>query len=513
MMLFSLWAQPVYSYEIYSLVKKDCSVHSGFVVHLEESQIHLLNLSGKREILNTIEINSILVYNVVSDPIVNLDINENINFLRRVTVGDDPEVSFLAWPIRFMDSLVMFYDEEGKTHVFEMDTIHKLRFVNKEDGQVESKPKLHLKAISPNLELERATIACPAVAQVSPQKLPAIRPTRVLSDQIKIQQLIQDLEANFRELESFQERTFLYAKPYLYDKDDRFGFNYFPNRHERAADLPIYMQWTTGNPYRFQSSNVIGSAVNEFGPNVEPYAQIRSELKAHIFHALFVGNLSGLSEGSSLFATQGFDSNSVVKDWGQTESQLGLNYMALIGGDYGPYSVSLGSFFPSIGIRSGKTYREILSTRISYALRLMRTTKSWRIRAVGSLFHFDSHSPSESEIRTDSLTSYTNYLTQFDFKGSFLRAGVDYQYKSLKASADYTISEGDYSELGPSGSLSHWFGKSAISLSLKNEFESTVALGGLLNINNLKTRTKLSGTSADDSSSDVRFGGTLEFLF
>ena len=321
---------------------------------------------------------------------------------------------------------------------------------------------------------------------------------------------MQDLEANFRDLESFQERTYLYAKPYLYDRDNRFGFIYYPNRLERTADLPIFIQWTTGSPYRFQSSTVIGTATNEFSPNAEPFAQIRSDLKAHVFHALFVGNLVALSEGSSLYASHGFDSDSVVKDWGATESQIGLNYMALIGGDYGPFSLSMGSFFPSVGIRSGFVYREILSSHISYALRAMMTTKSWRVRAIGSMFSFDSNSPSENELR---ISNSSQYPTQFNFKGKFFRGGIDYQYKSLKASADYVLNVGDYSEVGPDGSFTHSFNNNTISLALKNEFESTVALGAVININGLKTHSTLSPPSVDTNITDVRYGGMLEFLF
>ena len=138
------------------------------------------------------------------------------------------------------------------------------------------------------------------------------------------------------------------------------------------------------------------------------------------------------------------------------------------------------------------------------------TTKSWRVRAIGSMFSFDSNSPSENELR---ISNSSQYPTQFNFKGKFFRGGIDYQYKSLKASADYVLNVGDYSEVGPDGSFTHSFNNNTISLALKNEFESTVALGAVININGLKTHSTLSPPSVDTNITDVRYGGMLEFLF
>ncbi len=111
------------------------------------------------------------------------------------------------------------------------------------------------------------------------------------------------------------------------------------------------------------------------------------------------------------------------------------------------------------------------------------------------------------------MLSYLKYPSSFSFTGSFLRGGIDYEYKTLKASADFIYNKGDYSENGDTGILRHGVEDRTLSFSLTNDFESTVALMLLININNRKTLSNLEPTATENSISDIKYGGSLEFLF
>ena len=491
-----------FAFEAYTFVDEKCESHSGFVTNVDEGVLDLLALDGSSVALDVSTIKSILIFNFVSNPIAKIRLEApSVRDLREVTVKEGEP--FLGWPVRFMDSLVTIYDLRGKIHVYELESILKVRPAKNVGSETATES-----SVTPTLDLTAAGQSCPKF--LTDRGSNATRPTRVLTDEIKVRQFIEDFGRGFRALESFEERTYLYAKPFLYDPDDRFGFSYFPGGHERTPDIPIYFQWSTGKPYRFQSFTVLGVAVNEFSPNSEPFVQIRSDLKAHVFHALFTGNLANMSVGSSVYTTLGLFRAETYKDYGDIESLVSFNYMALLGGDYGPYSVSVGSFFPVVGMRNDIHPRELLSSSLSYAARFMYTKKTFRFRVIGAPIHFDSSSPTQDDM---TVQYYEPLPSSFTFSGAFFRVGVDYDFEGFGASVDYLLNRGDYNEvqMGTAGTYS--FSKNVVSLRLRQVFERTVALTALVNLTRGDDSSNLGGTPRTLSTSDTKYGGGLEFFF
>ena len=512
-LILGLSSTSAMAYETYALIDNQCQSHAGFIINVDDGRVRLLNLDGHYEEVMSIDVKTILVYNLVSNPLASIHLDPRLNAeLRDVTFGEGANDHFRGWPIRFIDSLVMFYDEQGKTHVYELDSLRQIRPVTTE-GERELKTST---SVSQELDLQLSSWKCSHVKDVaSPGGGALVRPTRILADEIKVQQFLQDYANGYLNFDSFQERTYLYARPYLYDKEDGLGFIYMPNGMERNGNIPAFLKISTGTPYRFQSFDVVGQDMNEFSPTGEPFPQIRSDLKAHLFHALLVGNLASLSEGAPIFTSttglNGIDVPSTYSQYGGAESQVGLNYMTLVGADWESYSISFGSFFPSIGLRSQNTYREILSNRVAYAFRLMMTTENWRFRVIGAPIHSDGHMPDNTQLVVDYNSTAT--VSDFSFNGSFIRAGVDYRYKAFRFSGDALWNRGDYSETNTNGPTQQTFDNRTVSLVVKDNLESTVSMTLILNFDMFKTWSSLTGTANASDFTGLKYGGALEFLF
>jgi hypothetical protein len=508
-LIFFLSSRWAWAYEAYALIDNHCQSHAGFIINVDDGLVRLLNLDGRYEEVASNDVKTILVYNLVSNPISSIHLEPRLEGeLRDITFGEGPNDHFRGWPIRFIDSLIMFYDEQGKTHVYELDSLRQIRPVTSQgerDLQTSS-------SVSQELDLQLSSWKCTHVKDAAGAGDRAlVRPTRVLADEIKVQQFLQDYANGYLNFDSFQERTYLYARPYLYDREDGLGFIYMPNGMERNGNVPVFLKLSTGTPYRFQSFDVVGQDMNEFSPTGEPFPQIRSDLKAHLFHALLVGNLVSLAEGAPVFTgtSTGIDSSSTYSQYGGAESQVGLNYMTLVGADWESYSVSFGSFFPSVGLRSQNTYREILSNRVAYALRLMMTTESWRFRVIGAPLHSDGHLPDGTQLVVDQNST----VSDFSFNGSFVRAGADYRYKAFRFSGDVLWNRGDYSETNNGTPAQQTFDNRTLSLVIKDNLESTVSLTLIVNFDMFKTWSSLTGAANESDFTGLKYGGALEFLF
>ena len=135
----------------------------------------------------------------------------------------------------------------------------------------------------------------------------SLRPTRVIGDRIKVGEHLAKLAELFREVDGFEERTRVYARPFLFDRTMRLGLSYF---RRGGNALPLYFRWASGRPYRFQSLTAIGRIQNPSLPSAAPSFSVRSDLKSHFFHAFFAGHLPSLAAGSHSISSPGMHGDS-----------------------------------------------------------------------------------------------------------------------------------------------------------------------------------------------------------
>lgn len=480
------------------------------VIYVSEETVETLGLNGQFTSFPIEDIDSVYVFNIIENPFAQFDIDPRaLKRLKAIYLDDSTQPQTIAFPVRFIEDLVLFYSIDGKSPVHRLEDIFKLR------PAPASALGIHRTANSrnPGFEFTDQAAHC-ASPPPSPQ---AIKPTRVLADKISIAEFFGSFEQGYEAIDSFQERTYLYAKPFLYEPKTRLGLSFKGSGEEPAINLPLYFQWATGTPYRFQSFNVVGSKAHEFTPNTEPFFGVRTDVKSHAFHALFIGNAAGLSAGTGVF----LGSNSVLDMKGQVTVQPTFNYMALMGADYGPYSVSGGFYFPTFGIKVRDEYREILGSSASYALRTMYTRRDFRLRALGSLTSYSQGRPTKKDLlaRTGNSGSAES-VNSYRFNALFLRAGVDYDLsKQLRLSLDGVYVGGDYKEsrtyLNPNGTFGSdiRFKKITTQFQVRQSFGDYIAISGYLNLNQNFYESNFINTDLDKEQKETQFFGSLEFIF
>jgi hypothetical protein len=211
--------------EVYSFLRGDCRLSTGLVTQVDAQSAVLLRLDGQEEIVNLAEIQGVYVFSYVTNPIENISAGSNLTAtLKQVTVDGNPP--FFAWPVRFVESLVMFVDVQGKQHVHEMSSITRLRPALKSGKWDKTEYSAKGLTFSPlTLSFKDLSAQCPHLPAGS---LQASRPMRVLSDPVKIRQLMDDLRKGYESLSDYEERTYLYARPFLF---------------ERASLPPAFFDW------------------------------------------------------------------------------------------------------------------------------------------------------------------------------------------------------------------------------------------------------------------------------
>ena len=110
--------------EIYSIIYKKCLSYTGLIFDVDENEIQLLDKNGSFRVLPKKEIESVLIFNTVENPIPRIDFLNNLKVPpRKITVQGKPDFSFIRWPIRFFEELIVFYDINGKTHLVNIDQL------------------------------------------------------------------------------------------------------------------------------------------------------------------------------------------------------------------------------------------------------------------------------------------------------------------------------------------------------------------------------------------------------
>jgi len=243
-------------------------------------------------------------------------------------------------PIKFVEGLMFFYSIDAKVYVLNTEQIGKLRpYVAKREFLPQNYDEIHLEVAE---HLEKCQF--PETKDVTSTIL---GPVRILSDQIKIDQFLNNFINGEQNLNNFEERTYLYAKSFMFPRRDGLSFPILQKEFGIRPSLPFAHIWSSGNDYHFQSNTGIGSQISENLPYVAPHFLLRSDFKSHFLSGSFEGNIAGISTGSypDTFSFVEPSSNQITLEY-KSFSIESVNYLAIMGGNFGPYSVGFGSYFP-----------------------------------------------------------------------------------------------------------------------------------------------------------------------
>lgn len=538
LVLALFFAEPARAGEVYSFLRGNCQLSTGLVTRVDETSAVLLKLDGRAEVIALGEVQGVYIFSYVTNPIATIQAGpELIATLKQVTV--DESEPFFGWPVRFVESLVMFVDIHGKQHVHEMASITRLRPALASGHWSANEYRASgLTHASLQLSFKDLSAQCPNLPAGTPQ---ANRPMRVLSDPVKIRQLMDDLRKGYDSLSDYEERTYLYARPFLFERASRFGLAVPEHGVERQVPWPLDFRWASGRPFHFQTFTDFGGQHSEYAPYTQQFFGVRSDLKAHVFHMHFEGSVMGIPAGTSLYNYLGLDSpadsnfGSYADYGGISEVQNGMNYLLLMGGDYGPLTLSAGYYFPDNAIRVGGKYREILASRKSYAFRVAWTEKNWRWRLIAvPVMDFGSSNPGEQDLRYDKSfraagTSWDKYVgpASFSFHGQFLRTGIDVEWsKILATSLDFVYNHGVYHDAMntspavydpatvPTFSQDDFqYNRYALVAAVRQDFGDYIGVRLYGVWNNIIMDYDMGGIQGSNSFSPLTFGGALEFVF
>lgn len=492
--------------ELQGITTRQCKTTIGVPIDVDDSIVTLMTVDGNSEKVIRTDIESVAIFNVIENPFRVLKIdNVAQSRLKALYLDDSDKPVGLVFAVRFIEDLVLFMSIDGQSHVHSLKDIDRLR------PAPDSARGIH------QLTQFKATTFAIAnglsqCAESQPPASGATRPTRVLADKISIAELYSSFASGYEALESFQERTYLYAKPFLYPKSSRLGILLGGAREEPGISFPVYFQWSTGESYRFQSYTVLGGKPIEFLPNAESVFAVRSDVKSHIFHGLFVGNIMGMPAGESIFLER-----EIVKlnDSRTIDVQPSFNYLAMMGGDYGPFSLSVGFFYPTFGIKVGTQEREVLGSSLTYAVRGMVTTRHLRLRAIGSLTEYKRDNASTEDVLVRVAGAESTPPSSFDFRALFLRPGIDYDVsEELRLSADLILVDGSYKEVRSGLGSDIRFQRITTQFAVQQSFGDYITLIGYLDLLHHSYTANFAGeTDKNKDVTDTKFFGALEFVF
>ena len=324
-----------------------------------------------------------------------------------------------------------------------------------------------------------------------------------------------------KDLKSFQERTYLYARPVIYNQKTKFGLVYQKASEKSSnADFFPFVEWSSGRPFRVQNFNQVGFVFNEYGSDLDPVLGFKTEIKAHFFHSVFVGNFEALSAGKHFFVKSRPLKTKAKKLFGDS----GLNYSAMVGGDLGPHSLSVVLYYPVYVFGSGHEVREIMATNNSYALRYMYTNRFLRFYATTSLRDEDIENANDENIRAFKM-KYEPYedpdffskdekfsIKNYHIKSFFVRSGVDFDLPGeTYLGFNFLMLNMDYNEQPDSGNVK--LNRLGGTFYARKNFGDYISFGIRVNYLNDKVSGRLSGENLNNSTQGyiLGFEGGLVF--
>ncbi|MFH0974401.1 MAG: hypothetical protein V1874_01300 [Spirochaetota bacterium] len=448
------------AFEIYNFTDNKERNYSGFILGVDETSLSVLTLEGKVNKIDKESIKVLYIYNIVLNPIEKIDLNSQIaEYLRDVYLLDNDTPSFTGFPIQMIDEMVIFFDLSGKIHVHKLTDIVKLRkydFKKNDSMQLSNYKKVIL-----NTENENTQGTGKIISGLT------IYPTRVFKGKINISKYLIKTRDNLIKIYSYQERTYLYAKPLIFDQDFKLGSNLLFRKagFKESNNGDLYMQWSTGKAYGFQSKTTVGTTDSEWLPELFDTNILQSDVKTHFFNTLFIGNMNlGSLPAGTRFYTQDKNnldySNSLLYSY-NPYVEINYNYMLLLGIDYGPYSASLGMFYPIYALNVNNHVREIVSPKTSPTVRFIYYKGDLKIKAI---FSISDYNDSNGDIKKNvfvryagdnkQVNGYSEYedddstpLKKYSLNSFYFRAGLIYSLTNeLKLGLDGIILSGKYSE-------------------------------------------------------------------
>jgi hypothetical protein len=505
--------------DVYSFIENDCAVHSGFIVGDEDLAIHLLSLEGIHEKVPKANIATIVIFSTLQNPIRSINLDPSLTgYAKEVYINDDNKPLFTGWPIRYIEDLIIFYDTLGKTHVLELSEITSIKDVKPSSEKiniVESKPLV--------ADFKDVNSRC---SSLNSKKREGVGPTRIINDKISVADFLSNFEKGYRKVNSYQERTHFYAKPFLFEKRSKLGLLVFSRYDENPPILPGYFQWSTGKPYGFQTFDIFGSSPSELLPTGEPVTAFQSKLKSHFFNASFIGNIAALPAGSSYY----YNSTATVSGQSPFTRDAyvgnGFNYIAMMGADYGPYSLAFGTYYPTYAFRTRTLdsngtgtetveLREVLAASLSSMFKASYTKNRFNAHFVYAPLSQSSGSQSD-DTKLKKIFSYNSVaIDSFQASTWFLRGGVDVTLTDdLKIGVDEIFSQSRYSEL--QGTKHYYFNDSHYTTSayVSQSFGYYISVKVLFNLFDRSDDYIFPNLSGNTSGvMTTSYGGAFEFVF
>lgn len=473
--------------DIHTLLDSKCRHVSGVIVRVDETRVRLIDLGGHSVTWPRDKIASVVLHKPLDNPIPFIVLDDALrDGLFDVYLSSGKEPAFTGWPVQFIEELVVFYDLQGRTHVLDLEDIHRMRRPVPRAG-------VRLEYAPVTLDFPVDYVHCPGLQ--NPAGLP---PSRIIGDRVKVSDYFDTFATRYLELDSFRERTYLYAKPFLFDERTRLGFLYM---RRRGPVIPVYIHWSTGRPYAFQSFLLLGGAPVPWLPTVDPEVVIWSDLKSHVFHATFLANPFAIPAG-----TETFGGEPVSPRGGDRHTEALFNYLILMGADYGPWSASVGTYYPSRFVRILPIETEINARRAALVFRARAVFERVSLNAM--YFRNRQHRAFSMD---DQDMFEGRQVDEYELNEDTVRLGVVAEAFDTRGTLDAVLVLGRYEET-PTFDLE--FRHIQFGSTLSREFGHYVRMN--LHVNYHIEKNDFSSVMLQDSSETRRrfdYGGAFEFQF
>jgi hypothetical protein len=488
--------------ELHSLFDDSCRRTTGVLVHVDAEMVSMVDLDGRFVVRARDEIGGIAVHKTLENPLAQVALSPALrSYLRDVWVGDDAAPTFTGWTTAFFDDLFLYFDLEGQTHVLDPEEIRAIRPSTKSGAMASPRTHASVQLAFPSEVVPCGTSTVPAGA---------VLPSRVIADRIKVGDYLGKLEQHYRDQIGFEERTRVYAEPFLFDLQSRLGLLYDP---EWMIPFPLYFRWSNGRPYRFQSLSVVGNASHEWLPFVAPSMSVRSDVKSHFFSATFIGHILSLPAGTNAFEL--IDPPLLGED-DPPEVEHSYNYMLLLGADWWRLSASFGASYLATRITTPLLQsRTLRADGLSPTVRVRYQGPAIQLRAL--YFRTRANGPVADVFfdDDDQFPGHDEGLMGQRYRWRFdtVRLGATWHpHPTLEVVADQLASRGAYRDDLRDGPIALRIWETTTSGELGVTFGRYVTVRGhaRMHIKNYDVRQPAEN---EDTLFEARFGGALEFVF
>jgi len=486
--------------DLHTLFDARCRRTTGILVHVGAETVAMVDLDGAFVLRRRDEIAGIAVHKTLENPLAQIALSDPLrDHLRDVWVGDDAQPTFTGWTTAFFDDLFLYFDLDGQTHVLDPEEIRRIR--RSEVAGPAARPRTHAPV---QLAFPTEVVPCGGGGAVTAD---SVLPSRVIADRIKVGDYLGKLEQRYLAQAGFEERTWVYAEPFVFDPQNRLGLLYDP---EWPFAFPLYFRWSNGRPYRFQSLSAVGNATHEWLPILAPTISARSDIKSHFFNATFVGNLLGLPAGTDAFAFE--EAISELEPVTGPVVDHSYNYLLLMGADFWRLSASAGASYLATRIQVPESLpRKVLANSLSPTARLRYQGRALALRA---LYYRTRTSGPMADVLGDEVDGGAeDPLGGYHWRKDTVRLGATWRpAETIELIADQIASRAAYRDDFDQGPVALTMWELATGGEVAVSFGRYVTVRGVARL--YLNRYRVTRPAPDeDSSITPRFGGALEFVF